>query len=90
MAQTFFRDTKRDDGTAITVEFSYAHGSETTYSPRYGADGGDPPEAEIICAFLTDGAADSPNLDLTEDERERIENEIYAAPPEYDDSDLYD
>ena len=90
MVQTFFHDTKRDDGTAITVEYYYAHGSEESYSPRYGAEGGDPPEADIICAFLSDGASDSPNLTLTDDERERIENEIYAKPPEYDDGDIYD
>jgi hypothetical protein len=36
-----------DDGRPVTVEYTYRPGSETTYSPMYGADGGDGCEVEI-------------------------------------------
>jgi len=49
MARTFFHDFVRDNGQPVTVEYevdgSY---SPTTYSPRYGADGGDAPTFGII------------------------------------------
>lgn len=48
MPRTFFQDFKRDNGDPITVEYSFSSGSETTYSPMYGASGGDPCEVEII------------------------------------------
>lgn len=51
MPRTFFQDFNRDDGTPITVEYSFASGSPTTYSPMYGASGGDPCEVEIVSAW---------------------------------------
>lgn len=48
MAQTFFQDFAKDNGAPITVEYSFAPGSETTYSPMNGAVGGDPCEVEIV------------------------------------------
>jgi hypothetical protein len=51
MARTFFQDFKRDNGDPVTVEYSYAPGSETTYSPLSGACGGDACEVEIVTAW---------------------------------------
>jgi hypothetical protein len=51
MARTFCQDFARDDGRWVTVEFSYAGGSDTTYSPMNGACGGDGCEVEIISVW---------------------------------------
>jgi hypothetical protein len=51
MTRTFFEDFTRDNGLPVTVEYSFAGGSPTTYSPRFGADGGDPCEVEIVQAW---------------------------------------
>jgi hypothetical protein len=48
MARTYFQKFTKDDGTPIEVEYSFASGSETTYSPAYGACGGDACEVEIL------------------------------------------
>jgi hypothetical protein len=48
MAMTYFQKFTKDDGTPIEVEYSFSPGSETTYSPAYGACGGDACEVEII------------------------------------------
>lgn len=52
MGATFFQDFTRDNGLPITVEYgvdgSYA---PTTYSPRFGAEGGDFPEFAILKAW---------------------------------------
>src|SRR5690349_25006788 len=50
--RTFFQDFTRDNGLPITVEYS-VEGSytPTTYSPRYGAEGGDFPEFTILKAW---------------------------------------
>lgn len=49
MARTFFQDFEKDDGTPITVEYSVVGShSPTTFSPNYGADGGDVPEFSIL------------------------------------------
>jgi hypothetical protein len=45
---TYFQKFTKDNGTPIEVEYSFAPGSETTYSPAYGACGGDACEVEII------------------------------------------
>lgn len=45
---TYFKDFVRDDGAAVTVEYRYSPGSETTYSPHSGACGGDGCEVEIV------------------------------------------
>ncbi|MFN3656790.1 MAG: hypothetical protein ACK4UO_06020 [Pseudolabrys sp.] len=52
MSRTFFQDFTRDNGLPITVEYA-ADGSysPTTYSPMYGADGGDFPEFAILRAW---------------------------------------
>jgi hypothetical protein len=49
--RTFFQDFKLDNGAPITVEYGYAVGSETTYSPMSGACGGDPCEISILSAW---------------------------------------
>lgn len=46
--RTFFHDFQKDNGMPVTVEFGFSAGSLTTYSPRFGADGGDPAEATIL------------------------------------------
>lgn len=51
MPQTYFQDFTKDDGTPITVEYSFSPGSETSYSPMYGAVGGDACEVEIISSW---------------------------------------
>jgi hypothetical protein len=48
MPRTYFQDFIRDDGSPVTVEYSFQRGSPTTYSPMYGADGGDGCEVEIV------------------------------------------
>lgn len=52
MARTFFQDFTRDNGLPITVEYAVGGSySPTTYTPMYGADGGDAPEFSIIKAW---------------------------------------
>ena len=51
MARTYFEDFDRDDGSRVTVEYSFAGGSETSYSPLSGASGGDPCEVAIVKAW---------------------------------------
>lgn len=42
----------KDDGSVVHLDYDVTStGSATTYSPRYGADGGDPFEAEIISVW---------------------------------------
>lgn len=48
MPHTHFQDFTRDDGSPVTVEYSFRGGSETSYSPLYGASGGDGCEVEIV------------------------------------------
>jgi hypothetical protein len=48
MPRTYFADFLRDDGSPVTVEFGYSPDTETIYSPRFGADGGDPAQIEIV------------------------------------------
>lgn len=49
--RTYFKDFVRSTGLPITVEYAYAGGSETTYSPMSGACGGDPCEVEIVASW---------------------------------------
>lgn len=51
MGATYFENFARNDGSLVTVEYSYSPGSETTYSPMYGASGGDGCEVEIISSW---------------------------------------
>lgn len=46
--RTFFQDFTLDSGTKVTAEYSYSAGSPDTYSPRFGAEGGDPCEVSIL------------------------------------------
>lgn len=83
---TYFHDFKRDDGSEVTVEYGYCGGSPTTYSPAFGAVGGDAPEVEIVKAFDDNG-----DVKLTDAEMEAAEEQIHENPPEYaDQSDFYD
>lgn len=96
MAQTFFRDALRDDReTEIQVEIAVnSWGCEAqTYGPPESCDSGEPPEVEIIDAWLTayvgDDRADAPRITLTDAERERIELDFIENPPEPDYGDDY-
>lgn len=70
---------KRADGTEVTVRYRYSPGSPDTYSPIYGADGGDAPEVTIDSAETDAGL-----VELTDAEVEAVEEAIFADPPEYD------
>lgn len=49
MPRTFFQDFTRDDGSPVTVEYSFRGGSEASYSPMFGASGGgDACDVEIV------------------------------------------
>lgn len=67
MARTFFWKFNRHDGTPlVTVEYSISEGSPDTYSPMYGACGGDACEVEIVKAFDDNGP-----VIFTDDENEK-------------------
>ncbi|RVD44909.1 hypothetical protein EN742_00760 [Mesorhizobium sp. M4A.F.Ca.ET.020.02.1.1] len=51
MPASYFEDFKRDNGFPVTVEYSFSPGCEATYSPMYGADGGDGADAMIVACF---------------------------------------
>jgi hypothetical protein len=85
MARTHFQDFTRTDGTAITVEYTVeGRNSPTTYSPVYGADGGDAAEFGIIKAWRTDTGED---VELPDAEREGYEEWLAAN---VDPDDFYD
>lgn len=64
------------DGAAVPVEvdFTFRPGSAASYSPLFGADGGDPDEIEIDGAWTLDGE----EVTLTDGDRELIEQKIAA------------
>lgn len=75
----------RPNGVVITVEYSVSgRNSPTTYSPMYGADGGDAAEFAIVKAW---DEATGTDIELPDDEREVYE-EILAETVDPDD--LYD
>lgn len=89
MGQSFFRTALRDDReTEIQVEIAvHAWGcAAQTYGPPESCFPGEPPEVEIVDAWLLADAdhADAPSLTLTDAERERIELEFIEDPPEPD------
>lgn len=85
MPRTYFADLIRDNGLPVTIEYSFACGSETTYSPLNGAESGDPAEASIVTAFDDDG-----DVELTDAESERFEEHIIGTHVEdFDDGDRY-
>lgn len=58
--RTYTQDFRKDDDISITVEYSVEGSySPTTYSPRYGADGGDFPEFCIIDSWPNTPAFDA-------------------------------
>lgn len=80
--RTTFHDFKRADGSEVTVEYGFDGGTATTYSPHSGASGGDAAEVHIVTAFDDNG-----DVNLTDDEMEKVEAEILEEPPEFDDQD---
>lgn len=71
---TYLHNFKREDGSEITVEYTFSGGSETTYSPRYGADGGDCAECCIVKAFNDEGDVALPTEECEKYEAWIIEN----------------
>lgn len=70
----------------LNVEFTIdQHATPTTYSPAYGADGGD--NMQITIETITDKETDLPPLNLTDEDLESIECLVIEN---YDDSDDYD
>lgn len=85
MSYTYFQDFISDDGDPITVEYSFAGGSDTNYSPLHGASGGDGYEVEIIKAW---GRNDEKDVALSDAEYERMCNwlaEHHVDEPDEDD-----
>lgn len=76
---TYFQDFKRDDSSDVTVEYEISYGSSTTYSPAYGADGGEGVEVTIVKVF--DDI--NPSIQYTDDENERWSDYI-AEHHEFD------
>lgn len=86
MAMTYYTNDELHDGTGIVVEYSFSPGTETTFSPGIGADGGDDCEVRIVKAWRADTEAD---VILSDADRERIEERI-ASTHEYEPDDFYD
>lgn len=95
MSQTYFRDHVRDDGeTEIQVEISVSSWGCSAHmgSMSYAGHPAEPPECEIVGAWLKadENKADAPRLELTDQERERIELHFLENPPEPDYPEDYD
>ena len=96
MAETFFRTALLDDReTEIVVEIAvHSWGcAAQTYGPPENCYPAEPPEVEIIDAWLLE-EANSPNApsilpSLTDAERERIELDFIENPPVPDYGDDY-
>ena len=89
MAETFFRTATRDDGkTEVEVEIAVLSWgcAAQTYGPPERCYPAEPPEVEIIDAWLLADSdnKDAPRIELTDAERERIEQEFIENPPEPD------
>lgn len=77
------------DGVEYEIDWAWtSHGSPTTYSPRFGAEGGDAPEVEIVREAELDGKT----VLLTDDQLEAAEAWIFQNvepdPYDYDDYDV--
>lgn len=82
-----YLDTKLSDGRDIQFEYSYIPGSPTTYSPAFGAEGGDGPEVDIKSVMYDGKMA----VDITDEDMERLISECLAASEgDNDDSDMED
>lgn len=75
----YYRDFKRENGDEVQVAYRYRGGSPDTYTPMYGAVGGDPPEVEIESAWV-----DGKVTQLSDEESEKYIDAILADPPEYE------
>ncbi len=72
MARTHHHDYTRKDGSVVTVEYTFKEGSEPTYSPMHGAEGGDACEVEIVAAF----SETSEDVKLTDEELSELDEWI--------------
>ena len=82
---SYTSEAKRDDGSAVTVEWEVLeHGEPDFDSPGHICDGGGSgPVISIINSYDVDDG----HIELTDKERERIEEELAASyEPDYSDS----
>lgn len=94
-ARTFVRD---DRETELEVDYEVRGGSEPSgmFGPPEHYDPGEPPEVTVIGAWLLADAnnPDAPEVELTDAERERFEQEVIQDPetwePDYPDHDYDD
>lgn len=73
----------------ILIPYNYSGGSSDSYSPMFGATGGDPVEVEVGTAMYFNDAREWCEVNLTDAERERVELHIAENPPEPDYGDDY-
>lgn len=78
---TYLHEFKRADGTEILIEYKYSEGSGDSF---YGGRWMPGDDSEIEYVSMTD--ENEKEVELTEAEIDKIEEEIYANPPEYDPS----
>jgi hypothetical protein len=71
----------------VLIPYNYRGGSADTYSPIFGAVGGDAAEVEIGTAMYFNAAGEWCEVNLTEAETERVETWIHENPPEVDSGD---
>jgi hypothetical protein len=94
-ARTFVRD---DRETELEVDYEVRGGSEPSgmFGPPEHYDPGEPPEVTVTGAWLLADAnnPDAPEVELTDAERERFEQEVIEDPetwePDYPDHDYDD
>lgn len=80
--RSYFRNTTIGDDVEIVVEYTCSGGEAATYD-----DPGCGPEVEVIDSWLLADESvkpRAPRLELSDADRQRIENEIAEDPPEDD------
>lgn len=74
------------EGRKLEVEIDVTSwGSETSYSPMFGADGGDPVEFEIEAVWGEDGETVRLDEDAMARLHDHIAEHVEFEPPSYDD-----
>lgn len=75
---TYYHDFTRPSGSIVTVEYKYTDGSGDYFAGGRWMPGDDP-EVEIVKVFDDD----SDDIQLSDEEYEHAEVQIYANPPEH-------